>query len=358
MTSTELFFGLLKYFCGTQADLPSVASREEWDPVYELATKQALLGCVFHVMEQYPKDLYPEKKKVLGWWWAAAEAIKARNTEMDKLIPRLVDLFGEKGFSSILLKGQGIARYYPLPECRAPGDVDLWVLGDRKDIVPIIRARNPKGRICYHHGDYGQVDGLEVEVHFKPTWMYSPFKNRRLQAFFERSSQPRTIVLDGREVAAPNKVFDGVFLLVHMFRHLFTEGIGLRQMMDYAFFLMSGLSEDEREAILSEVRALGLRKFFRAVMYVQQTVFGLEASYLPDLVDPDAGAFLLDEIMLSGNFGYYDVRQAARPRNRILRVIWKLKRNLRFFAQYPSETLWAPLWKSWHEVWRKRHSYK
>lgn len=45
-----------------------------------------------------------------------------------------------------------------------------------------------------------------------------------------------------------------------------------------------------------------------AVMYVMQKVFCLDDKYLIVKADERLGRFLLNEIMLSGNFGFYDKR--------------------------------------------------
>ena len=358
MTSdTALLFELLKSFVGTRDSLPEIASPVVWDGIFELASKQALVGVVFSVLERYPRTLYPEKKKLLGWWWAGAEQIKVRNEAMDATIPGIVRSFEERGFPATLLKGQGVARYYPHPVGRSPGDIDLWLSGDRRALTDMIRSRNPRGGICYHHGDYGLVGEFEVEVHFTPSWLYDPFLNRRLQTFFKEEARFATVEIGGADVSIPGKVFNGVYLLVHIYRHLFTEGIGLRQLLDYCMFLRSGLDAGERERVLWWLKRLHMVPFAKAVMYIMQQAFGLRPDDCLLEADDRRGRFLLDEVMLAGNFGQFDPRRSSVPHGRIGRVLWRICRNLSFFGQYPSEAFWSPFWKFWHYCWRRRNHY-
>ena len=395
-----------------------------------------------------------------------------------------------------------------IKEYRTPGDIDIWLHGERGAILEYVRWHVPDCKPVYHHVDFPVVDDVSIEVHFTPTWMNSPIRNRRLQRFFKsmvNSQQStdglfnqrdkhtnldasthtqacaghpgcsqishteftedtefscnaenicqradakgasvattRTLVLqrsagnspntnsqnlhdaapvrlpdegfdltqksqnaqknivsqdkqstldensqnlhdaspvrlpdgstvdrrpltvdtclDSKQVTfpVPNAAFNRVYILVHIYRHLFAEGIGLRQLLDYYFVLKQGLTESEREETLRILRSLGMMRFTRAVMWMLQEVFGMPDRYL--LTSPDAkeGRFLLDEIMQAGNFGKYDERmQRAAGEGTFRWGLRKVLRNFRFVRSYPSEVLWSPIFKVWHLFWRIRHA--
>ena len=86
-------------------------------------------------------------------------------------------------------------------------------------------------------------------------------------------------------------------------------------------------------------------------------VFGLEGEYLLCETDEDAGRFLLDEIMLAGNFGKHDQRlKEGRYKTSRIGLMWAwMKHNLRLIKYYPADVLWTPvgilrifLWRRWH----------
>ena len=72
------------------------------------------------------------------------------------------------------------------------------------------------------------------------------------------------------EITVPTMSFNVIYILSHLYRHVFTEGIGLRQLIDYYFVLVK--SEERRvknlTALQRELKHLGLWKFAGAVMYV------------------------------------------------------------------------------------------
>ena len=68
---------------------------------------------------------------------------------IDKLTSQVADL--------TTLKGQGNSLMYPVPECRTPGDIDIWVFGDRKDITRFVKERTPNVFEQYHHIDFPNI---------------------------------------------------------------------------------------------------------------------------------------------------------------------------------------------------------
>ena len=170
---------------------------------------------------------------------------------------------------------------------------------------------------------------------------------------YSRSAASLTGTVGASMIPTPTLAFNRVYILVHIYRHLFHEGIGLRQLLDYYFVLHQGFTEEERTETMRTLRSLRMQRFTAAVMWVLQEVFAMDDRYL--LTDPneEEGRFLLSEIMLAGNFGHYDVRikRSAKVTEWGL-FCRRVGRNLRFLRSYPSEVLWSPFFKLWHAVFR------
>ena len=67
-----------------------------------------------------------------------------------------------------------------------------------------------------------------------------------------------------------------LYILSHLYRHVFTEGIGLRQLIDYYFVLRNMDCNIKNKAVLQrELKHLGLWKFAKVVMYVLYETLGL-----------------------------------------------------------------------------------
>ena len=94
--------------------------------------------------------------------------------------------------------------------------------------------------------------------------------------------------------------------------------------------------------------------FVGPAMFVLQEVFGLKDEYLLCESSKKSGSFILNEILLAGNFGQYDIRTKKNNKEkRIERGLEQLARNLRFVRYYPHEVLLSPIWKCWHYGWER-----
>ena len=351
------FTELLQISVGKRAGFSRHPSHEEWHELFALSKRHALLGITFHAIEQLPIEQRPPRQLLLKWG-VHAESIVERNKFLNGKVIELSQHFRNDGFCNVILKGQGVAQYYQvagLELYRTPGDVDLWLDGSRKEIIDYVRRNSSKSKIVYHHVDFPKMDGVDVELHFTPSWMNSPITNYRLQRYFE---QQRRSLFDKQsnipDIPMPDVEFNRVYILLHIYRHLFHTGIGLRQFMDYYFVLQQGFTPEERRTTIDIIRKLGMERFASAVMWVMQELFCLDPQYAITPPDRVYGESLLNEIMVAGNLGMHDTSIShKRGESPLSHGVRKVRRTMRFIQTYPSEVLWGPIFKIWHYVWRK-----
>ena len=77
-----------------------------------------------------------------------------------------------------------------------------------------------------------------MEVHFSPCRLHNLINDNELQEWFGQQRAMQFSNKDSNGWCVPTTEFNLVYMMLHMYRHLFGEGIGLRQMMDYYFVLM------------------------------------------------------------------------------------------------------------------------
>ena len=358
----------------------SVSSLKEvdWKELYAIAQKQALLGVLFYGIQRLPKELAPEQK-LLMQWMVMAEMIRKQNIRLFQDSVKVCQNFENEGFANCILKGQGNALLYPDPYMRTPGDIDIYLAGGRKRVMQYINKVCPNQVMRYHHVDF-PVMKTAIEVHFTPSYMFFPIHNRRMQNWFGKvmgeQCNHRVSLPDGYgEIHVPQVSFNVIYILSHLYRHIFTEGIGLRQLLDYYFVLvkwhtdLTNLTDSNKslpqmtqintdlDTLRHELKYLGLWKFAQAVMYVLHEVFGLSEDRMIAPMDEKEGWFLLDEIMRGGNFGQFDDRMGSKiGESKIHRYFRMNLRNLRFVKHYPTEALSEPLFRTWFAVWKKIHA--
>lgn len=355
MDSIDIFFALLRFSTGVESKIPMSISSEKWDEVFVLAKKHSLLGITFSAVEKLSSGYRPPRELLLKWW-TMAEQIKQRSQHLNKTACIVEKRLAEDGFRGVILKGVGMAALYPEPLYRTPGDIDIWLDANREDIVTYVRKHKEKPFVIYHHVDFVEVNGVSIEVHFTPSYFFDFKTNKRFQTYVreQRSMQmEHTTMLDGvGEVHTPTLAFNRVYVLLHIYRHLFSEGVGLRQLLDFYYVLRQGFTDEEREETMKMLRQLKMKRFAAAVMWVLKEVFGMEERYMLTAPNEKEGRFLLNEIMIAGNFGHYDPR-IIRSKDEWLftRFVRRTIRNLRFLRSYPSEVIGSPIFKIWQRVW-------
>lgn len=155
----------------------------------------------------------------------------------------------------------------------------------------------------------------------------------------------------------PTVAFNLVYSLLHINRHIFEEGIGLRQLVDY-YFILKASTKEERNNAVTTLREMNLLKFASGILYILHNCLGLSKESL--YIEPDAkeGEFLLNDILIGGNFGKYDDRNVATSLDERWKRGWyTIIHNFRNLTHYPSEVLSIPGWKIRHYMWRKKWGY-
>jgi hypothetical protein len=248
-------------------------------------------------------------------WYGYTRIMIENNLAVSKRCVELTQIFKEGGFRSCVLKGQGNALYYSKPELRSSGDIDLWVEGDRDKTVDFVRSKGVDIHdVHLDHANAEFFDNVAVEIHFQPSWMYNPFTERKLEKFFKEHRPIQFQLFDRAEgYAHPSNYFNLVFNLVHINRHIFDEGIGLRQIVDYYYILNVSNVLDRRRA-MAQLKELKLEKFTASLMYVMQEVLGLNDELMLCSPIEKIGRRLLDDIMQGGNFGQYGKNNDQRVR--------------------------------------------
>ena len=364
MRQQEAFFDFLQFCIGSVEKIPASIKEADWKVLYAIAKKQALTGVLFHGIKQLPKELAPDAG-LLMQWMGIAQNIRLQNIQLFLDSTKVCKKFKQVGFRNCILKGQGNALLYPDPYMRTPGDIDIYLDGGRERVMQYINNVCPNQVMRYHHVDF-PVMKTAIEVHFTPSYMFFPIHNSRMQKWFKevmdlQCSNVVTLPDGYGEITVPTTSFNVIYILSHLYRHVFTEGIGLRQLIDYYFVLVK--SEERRvknlTALQRELKYLGLWKFAGAVMYVLHEALGLPEAKMIAPIDVNEGRFLLAEIMQGGNFGQYDTRLGSKENEgKLHRYLRMSLRNLRFVKHYPTEALSEPLFRTWFAVWKKIHGIR
>ena len=378
---TNLFQELLQVSVGCQSasgNLSRVPSAEEWADLYRMAKEHTLIGVCFATLQKLPSEQLAEMPQQLKMHWLGmAMQIQKRNLLMNQRCVELQRRLEQSGFRTYIMKGQGNTALYnnvqnsengcenkefDLSTLRQPGDIDIYLEGGYDRVMGYVNKTFPTKEVNELEIHYHCFKDTEVEIHYLPFVMDGP-KNKVLQQFFKEESETcfknRISLGNSGDICVPTITFNLVHQLVHIHHHLFYEGIGLRQLMDYYFLLLkaSDSSVDGIERSKKVILQLGLDRFAAALMYVLKIVFGLERDKMLWCPSEKDGIFLLNEIMRSGNFGQSDIRKKAIYQNK-WKSFWFV--HFKTFCYWRFDHwawFWSPICRIRGFVWRKLNGY-
>ena len=377
------FYTILQSAIGKPVRLSHTLSEKEWNEIFGLAKKQALVGIMFEGIERLPQAQWPPRNVVLQWAMMV-ESIKHRNRQTTDVCLRLTEALGKDGFETCILKGQANHVYYDalnsehsLGLLRICSDIDAWIWPKEKTVHPVksiidyCQKKKILLSLCHLHAEVKHVNGVPVEIHFRPSFLNAPWRDRYFQLLFQ-SAQFEKVNIDGcGELTKLRVDYDLLFQMNHIYRHLLDEGVGMRQVLDFYMLLKAYQKESlvrndlmDGSALQRHVKACGMGRFASALMYVLQKIFDMDSSELLCAPSEHHGSFLLDEMMLAGNFGHYDARMSTlevrkgKLSYQLQKASRRFKRNLRFLTSYPGEVICEPIARVEHFLWRKYRLYR
>lgn len=351
---TELFFELLRISvcsaAGVQTDkctmaLSRVPSCKEWSEMYDLATKHSIVGVTMGGIERLPKHQLPTSNLLLNWF-GQTEILSKQNELLDQRACELTEAFDSMGLPSCVLKGQGVASLYPNPRRRSGGDIDLWVAGGRRKVLDAVRRNWEVGDVLMYHVDAKVFKDVMVEVHYVPAFSYNPLRYRKYLKYFGKEEKVQMNARDSKiGFASPTPEFQATYSMIHVFNHVLNNEVRLKQVVDY-YYILQKLSAHERQKVMKTLKWIGLERFAEAMMWVMQMIF---IDTRKDLEESGGAEWLL-------------CKPKETTGKRLMRDIMadndmvKYRRLAKHLSSYPSEVLWAPLWKSWHWVWMRKNN--
>ena len=354
MRINAFFFDLIKVAVERKECLSDIPSADEWKEIYKLAKQHTLMGILFGAIEKLPKEQRPPRALVMQWF-AITEVIQEQNKQVNADAVKICNLVRNDGMRCVVLKGQGIATYYPNPSLRQCGDIDLWIEGGEKKVLKYLRTKGKVSRILYTHADCEMPISTDVELHYNAAMFFNPVYLYRLRKYLAMQSElfNNYIEISEGKLYIPTVEFNRYYILLHIYHHYFTEGIGLRQLLDYYYVLLKGGTEESKERTINLFQQTGMMKFVGATMWVLQKVFDMDSKYMLCKPNEKAGEQLLKEIMLAGNFGKYDNRINRTNHHKLFPRVWSsIKRKIRFIIDYPQEILFDIPMRTYMYIWK------
>lgn len=324
-------------------------SVQEWKDLYKLSYAHTIQGVVFDGITLLPEGLQAPKDIYIRWM-VTTEKIALQNRKMNSVIAQQYVLFNQENIRPVLLKGQYLASYYINPLRRVCGDVDWWFSNSTEFIAANTCMEQIGIQLDYPTSITANYtfQGVEMDHHQQMIDVYNPFVQKSIERFIRKElEQTQSLQIDSVAVSTPSPLLGLVQVNMHILKHLLSFGIGLRQLCDAAV-LYKGLSKSyNHNDLLSLYKKIGVRKWIQMLHDILCKNLGVEAEYLPgyNAIVPYKSAWMLQDILQSGNFGFHDARFSEAEkgggrvavRSRVTKHMWQ------YLPYAPMEALSFPI---------------
>lgn len=339
----------------------SLFKNVSWKNVIHLAEVETVKALLLDGISLLPKELMPDEYTIMDLAGRQNKIVQHNQIHRETIV-QIDQALKVNNIAAVFMKGQITALRYPHPLHRQPGDID-FVVG-KEDFQKTLDTLDTIGKVdrklVHEHHGMAWVNGVTVEPHYKVHNYQRPSTDKAMQEIFSEVFPDRLIKvdLDGYKVNVFPPTFESVFLISHMVNHVYEEGLGLRQVIDYAMFLnkcadkIDWLQHDE---YLYRMR---MQRAFRIFACICVEYLGLP---LPSHVQPfsfnekEWAKKMMADIMTVGNFGrgkyvfHHNGWQDALRNYR-----WVLGRCHHLAFVCPSEARWWIVSKFTRFFWKKK----
>ena len=288
---------------GRQIVLSSPIETSRWWHLFRLSQQNHVTAMM---TEALPAEL---PREVLMPWMAEQQKAEEWYRYQHRIQEEIVATMAEHSIKTLVIKGTHIAQYYPLPETREFGDLDLYFY-DQHDEADHIARNYLKAKVnnkSHHHSKYN-YRGITIESHYDFLNTHYPPSNRQYETLLKE--------------LAPSATFEVLFLLRHMAGHFAASRITLRDVVDWALTCQSLKDKIDWALVQKTVKQYGMASFTAAIFTIVEQRLGTTVS--PTVVDASISVShkLLSRIERDIIYGSIDDHRD----DGITRLGWKLRR--------------------------------
>ena len=286
----------------------------------------------------------PAKQFLLQWIGEVMLSYEGRYAAYEKAIGSLAGFYNQHGYKMMVLKGYASSLDWPNPKHRPCGDIDIWQFGKQKEADAVLaKEKGVKIDTSHHHHTVFEWDGFSVENHYDFINVHHHKSNVEYEKILKQLGEDDShfVGLNGEKVYLPSPNLHALFLLKHLMMHFTSEGIMLRQVVDWGFFVEKHGKDVDWNYVLNVLDQFGMRQMFNTInaICVGDLGFDVTVQFDPKLKDRVVNEILAPKY------------SASVPKNIFSRVAFKVRRwrdNEWKHQLCYKDSMWSAFWSG---VW-------
>ena len=301
-SNEKLLLNLIKMALGKSAEC-ALPDALEWSTLFGLSVKQCVPSVVLDglnkslVSAALPGKGVGKTDKLK--WLGMLLNMERQYAIHESVVAALAAVYQSAGYRMMLLKGYGLSKYWPIPNHRPTGDIDIYLMymdSDGKDKCQPAWKRadlmmKEKFGVeidnSHHHHSVFTYKGIMVENHYDFINVHSHRSNQWIENEF------KTLALTGSEeytfdngakLLFPSPLLHCLFVARHNACHFAAEHLNLRQLLDWALFVEKRNEGMDWDYFWSTAKKMGMEKFVLCMAFIaiEQLSFEKSIFHIPD----------------------------------------------------------------------------
>ena len=322
-------------------------STEQWAYLGEKAMAQGVLGIVLDGVERLEASPYGPTRELTKEqkleWIGHVMQIEQGNRHQYEVMNELAQKWVDDGCRVMVMKGQANSLMYPHPDHRAPGDIDCYLFDNYQlgnDIAKREGANVDEG--WYKHSQISYKGEL-FENHFYFVHTREGKRSKRLQQELERALQVKDwSTFPESKVLLPPVQWNAMFLTYHACGHFLSEGLRLKQILDWAVFLRKEQRQIDWKAFYEYCDKYHFRRFADAMTAICVQYLGVKIEVPEITTESPYVEKILESTLYDEGYIYNAGEGIWKSRWHVIRSLFKYRWRYKEIYQ---ECVWKQLWR-------------
>lgn len=321
-------------------------SAEQWAQLGENALEQGVLGIMLdgvELLEATPygptRDLSKQEKLE---WIGQVMQLEQENRHQMEVMNDLAKKWIEEGCKVMVMKGQANGTFYPNPEHRNPGDIDCYLFENYQlgnDIAKKVGA-NVDER-WYKHSQI-TYKGEMFENHLFFVHTREGKRSKRLQEELVQALQVKEwSTIPGSSVLLPPVQWNAMFLTYHACGHFLSEGLRLKQILDWAMSLKVNQNDVDWKAFYDYCDRYHFRRFVDAMTAISVKYLGIAIENPNITTESPYTEKIVKSTLYDDDYIYNAGENIWKSRWHVIRSLFKYRWR---YEEIYEESVWKQLW--------------
>lgn len=324
---------------------------EQWHRIGNLARKQGVLGIMVDGVDRLEATRYGLTRELKTTqkleWIGEVFQVEQRNHQQIVVMNDLAGKWNQQGFRVMVMKGQANGVYYPKPEHRTPGDIDCYLFENYERGNEIARQEGANVDERWYKHSIINYKGETFENHQYFVHTRDGKRGKRLNEELVEVLRAHDLwFTDERAKLTPYAYMPPVqwtamFLTYHACAHFISEGLRLKQLLDWAMLLKSYQNDIDWPTFYDFCMRYHLRRFADAATAISVEYLGIEITNPAITIVSPYTKQILKDALYNDDYVFSSGESGWKNRIHLVRNLFHYRWK---YEQIYQESVWRQLW--------------